>query len=961
MALDLDRLQLLQFPLLQQEQHDVPAQPDNSVPRTIASFDSAKEQDVHDGPVEPAVKRTVSNASVSARNESSVKENFATGKDILRRVTLRPSNKSKSSNRQTPSRETPKPTDSTSASDDTTLKERSGNLGAAPDNKEKPVQNAMTPETSVRPAVRPKKARSVSGKIATLARVSWMSSSRSPSPARPGSSSGTARSREHSPTPKSHVSTNGVSSNTESKEDKEPPTDPSEDIDNKKNASSKKYRRPLSTFVTRSKSAEPPPSLRSRKSMDQLAQNDISTPELPPLPKPPALSTIATVEPSRKKDELWTVFRGLEADLHKFQAKSTNLKVTVVRSSLLPFLARYASHPSFNTLRPEDLDRRVNILNKWWTALLTLLNGKHSQPVSGTDRPVFLEAISGIMMRKEWRIPYHPQAFSAHSSNSSLESGSSDFLAESIYHNVRNIFNQNLLSQMSFVVERMSLRHAPASIVVFCGTACAYAFYFCPGVADMLCKYHGMALGYRAGVDGIVICSLSSSNTSIFLVATFYPERQKIRATYLHLAPDTSFGASSVTFDDFIEGPNAAMSTLSLGMANCHRSMAENRLIILLKDFLSEPSPELAQARRIHWNPMVRSYFHRLLCWRLARFNADPTPADSEIYEMLLDKIEQVWAYYLAFNSKAEKENRALLSSEMCSPAPGRRILIIRSDNQHPSPSNLFASFDRLVNPASTFNSGGYQSHVILKLDPNGLPDAQSAPKRRWNLLKSVFGGTANPKPGEVTPPGSVSDENEVNPIDSLMGEQGDIAQSDNHPSTSSQDTGNQTDEEDTNSIDEADHAANQPYNFKFSLENHQWNQALKNRPLTQPSLPKQTFHHVQHQRSVKALTSPATEDEFVNEPRDNTDASTASTTNSYATTKGSGPSVDEIDYFDNGNKLSVRNERLVASKYAGRALAEWAQVVCEFDNFFERRRSEGVPSDELVETPSLSVDNFRK
>ena len=54
-------------------------------------------------------------------------------------------------------------------------------------------------------------------------------------------------------------------------------------------------------------------------------------------------------------------------------------------------------------------------------------------------------------------------------------------------------------------------------------------------------------------------------------------------------------------------------------------------------------------------------------------------------------------------------------------------------------------------------------------------------------------------------------------------------------------------------------------------------------------------------------------------------------------------------------------DERLVASKYAGRALAEWAQVVSECDNFFERRRDEGVPCDSMVETPTLGVESFRK
>ena len=48
-------------------------------------------------------------------------------------------------------------------------------------------------------------------------------------------------------------------------------------------------------------------------------------------------------------------------------------------------------------------------------------------------------------------------------------------------------------------------------------------------------------------------------------------------------------------------------------------------------------------------------------------------------------------------------------------------------------------------------------------------------------------------------------------------------------------------------------------------------------------------------------------------------------------------------------------------SKYAGRALAEWAILISECHNFFERRKAEGVPSYLLVETPTLGVDPFRK
>lgn len=77
----------------------------------------------------------------------------------------------------------------------------------------------------------------------------------------------------------------------------------------------------------------------------------------------------------------------------------------MIRSSLLPFLKDHANHLSNKIIRAEDLDRRVMILNKWWTGLLEMLNGRNNQSISGTDRPTFLDAVTGIMMRPEWRIP----------------------------------------------------------------------------------------------------------------------------------------------------------------------------------------------------------------------------------------------------------------------------------------------------------------------------------------------------------------------------------------------------------------------------------------------------------------------------------------------------------------------------------------------------------------------------
>jgi hypothetical protein len=137
------------------------------------------------------------------------------------------------------------------------------------------------------------------------------------------------------------------------------------------------------------------------------------------------------------------------------------------------------------------------ILNKWWTALLEILHGANNQSISGTDRPAFLEAANRIMSRPEWRIPgfastpgespRRPSIPKSKSTNS-LESEEADFLVDSVHQNVRNTFVQNLLSQMEFVTGVLSLRTAPQSLVTFAGKASAYAFFFCPGVADVLVR-----------------------------------------------------------------------------------------------------------------------------------------------------------------------------------------------------------------------------------------------------------------------------------------------------------------------------------------------------------------------------------------------------------------------------------------------------------------------------------------
>ena len=173
------------------------------------------------------------------------------------------------------------------------------------------------------------------------------------------------------------------------------------------------------------------------------------------------------------------------------------MKTGIVRSILLPFLRNHAERPSILSLRPEDLDRRTFILNKWWTGLLEMLNGRHGESVSGNDRPAVLEAVTALMARPEWTLPLSSivtrpgntaRTSLKSQSSTSLGSNMSDLLADSVHHNVRNTFTQNLLAQMAYVVDKMSTRNVAASVVTFCGKATAYAFVYCEGIAEILVR-----------------------------------------------------------------------------------------------------------------------------------------------------------------------------------------------------------------------------------------------------------------------------------------------------------------------------------------------------------------------------------------------------------------------------------------------------------------------------------------
>ena len=762
------------------------------------------------------------------------------------------------------------------------------------------------------------------------------------------------------------------------------------------------------------------------------------------------------------------------------------------------------------------------ILNKWWIGLIEMLNGRHNQFVSGTDRPIFLEGITGVMARAEWRTP--SQAFSKQpdtpvflrqgmqtsSSLTSFESAGSDFLTESVYHNVRNIFIQNLLSQMAFVVDKMSMRSAPASLVAFCGKTCAYAFFFCPGVADLLVRlWHlssdllkrimtelGVPRGRKIGDQSIEVAShfppamrnlainshaqlvktlhqkmplplgaafirwygpwvgrWNGRDSDLFfsfaknyhqLVVEIFPRalEKEIRACvpglvlvhaqilavleatlYRQASQQQPDMYASNALDD-LDSPDAALS-LPHTTANATRSMTENRLVQLLRELLLDSSAGQQQLRDLyaqsfdsilkvatrnisiynsdacfvlcdlmeeilsitscynrnhpetpvldwpfwlqvckqlmasqntlteirllaflyttwnilidnadrrrdlclewllepaffdrtfnHWCPMVRAYYLRLLCWRVARFDGEACDQDVAIYKALSNRLNSAWAFYLYLKNEAENDQRTLPSSAPCSPAPSRRLVIIRNDTS-PSPADMFTSFDKMISQMSSSHLA--TSSNTSPSDPAVSNNDRNNSRKRWSFMKNIipFSTPGNNRPGEVTPPASPD-----SPTASSHKDKPELSATPLSKASSIPVAPNDTPAPTPTSPN------HQSFLFKFSLEwldRHNW--PSKNRLLSAPKLP----------FAAQELIQPR--------PKDG------------EAEAGKTEVVPDIEPKNPGPQNSGY------ARYAGRALAEWAQIVNEYQAFFERRRDEGVPSNRAVETPTLGVETFR-
>ena len=270
-------------------------------------------------------------------------------------------------------------------------------------------------------------------------------------------------------------------------------------------------------------------------------------------------------------------------------------------------------------------------------------------------------------------------------------------------------------------------------------------------------------------------------------------------------------------------------------------------------------------------------------------------------------RLRQTWCHFLYVQEYAEKNGLPQPFTIPCSPAPGRRLLIVRNDT-HTGPGGLFLSFDAIMGSTNSTQSTAYERHSSLDLlkeepsSPNGQPRSSSPGRKKWGLLRNINPFTATPSETTKVIGTSKVEGNSANQrqIRSDIGSGSNPMSSPTVTQTPTSPPGQQS----------------QTLSFKFSLE---WNDRNAvhptNRRLHPPKLPLPAQMFLQSKQPETYELKPSMPE---------------------------GPALGP-------------------SKYSGRALAEWALLVAECQNFFERRKYEGIPGLKRVETPTLGVDPFRR
>ncbi|KAG0640839.1 hypothetical protein HOY80DRAFT_776529 [Tuber brumale] len=948
------------------------------------------------------------------------------------------------------------------------------------------------------------KTRPASETLINLTRRSWNSPSVSRSPSSSSRDDRSSRDENDSRSTSSVSSTsptktNGAEDSVESRDESQPAR-PGLD---RSQGFLGKARRPLTMFI-KSSASEPsiPPATLKKKTY--VGSND----SVGSLGERPALRKV--------KDELWEAYKLLENDFQRFQGKSTAQKANIIRQSLIPFLRKFEDKSTAH-IAPDELDRRVRVLHRWWTGLMAQLRIRNSQAIAGADRPVYLEGISGIFSRPEWRsapstfapVNQRLPASAKSRSSSSLASTSSAYsLQKSVQHNIKVLFTRTLYDTLGFTVEKMGLRTSPPSMVEFGGKVLAYAFYFCPGVADMLISLweiqpatvrrvlpefgvgrgtdlrqvsEAIASDFPETLQSLGFTTLAATlrgmkqpakppvgiqvdwhgawtsrwngrdSDLLYVFLKYYhilmydylpadvsplarftvPGYVMVQAHMLSLLDNTIhrqpplMGADSLastTFEDMLANATAA---LPMTARNPARTMAENKMVVLLRDVMSDKVNYSEECRIMYitsFMAMIKGAVRKTrvydadACFTLCDLLEEILPLFSQaekIYsttfvdwpfwmdvlkQMLesennMTELRLISFVYTAWDVIVEEEERkraiclgwllseAVWEKYFCHWCPMVRAYFMRlacwrlgrcDGSPNPLDLDILETLLRRLRTA-------YAHYLRLKdkAEANKTPLPSTAPClpqpcRRLYIIRSDVLTTPQgvlldgviPTTAPISDPESLPRSNSSMSLTSIS-----TATSDAQ-SIQSADTIDTTRSTDTNvsSFSRRWGAIRSVIGFKSAVSND-------TSPPDSPELPvlrKQASSISSSKGSPKREPSPVQQQPARQQKK---------TTFKFA--------LDWVDRPPFGNRerrlgparipsagqkyvdaecnvpLSIDLSNYIGNAshwtYAGRALAEWVVVVVEYDNFFVRRRNEGKETDKDIETPSLVVDSVRK
>ena len=336
----------------------------------------------------------------------------------------------------------------------------------------------------------------------------------------------------------------------------------------------------------------------------------------------------------------------------------------------------------------------------------------------------------------------------------------------------------------------------------------------------------------------------------------------------------------------------------------------------------------------------------------------------------------KVWSHYLFLKQDAAEHGKLQPSSAPSLPALGKRFIIIRQDAE-PKP---FTNFDQL-------SKSPMRSPVDEVKDSRDMIPSNG--KKRWSLLGKVLSKSASQHTDSMSDDDSYNEDEGSLPLPNKDG--------------TGLKQGSSTKLPHSDSV-----IANIPEReFKFFLGFHYQQSPIEDRLLIRPRLPAPAQSRIRSRIRGESpppsasrppatrMVSGSTNIGLVSEARNATTSTTPSTIDSRkrslsfgklasltmetsssselseSTIVGKSANTSTTTIVHGAMEESASPTPVEAKKpvghyartavYCGRALAEWAQIVNEYNSFVERRRAEGVLGLSEMEVPTLGVETFRR